>query len=240
MNKIALIFPVLQSYEVLERQIKYMNSLPLPEDWEVVIVDDGSDPPIKIKTLPSFNYKLVRTYDYNKWTQAKAVNYGVEMSDPSEFMWGLAVDHFISKENIEDIKNFTGDKMVFPRLFATLDKDGKIRTDEETLMRYGWVKKEKQKGKGTGAGFGCFVMRRTCWDEIGGYDMARFAKGGYGGDDVDISHKYSYLCRVLKKAKPHEVGHLMYVYPSAAYDAMEIFHNLRGRRKVKWNYKDHI
>jgi len=227
MNKIALIFPVLQSYSVVERQVKYMNGLGLPDDWEVVIVDDGSIPPIDIRTPIMFNHKLVRTYDYNKWTQAKAVNIGVKSVGPSEFIWGLAIDHFISKENIEDVNNFKGDKMVFPRRYATLSEDGEVRTDRESLMRYGWV---EQHGEVTGAGFGVFVMRRTCWEEIGGYDMNRFGGGRYGGDDVDLNHKYSYLCRVLKKARPHQVGSLMYVYPNPRYDKMKVFHNLRRKQ----------
>ena len=239
MNKVALIFPVLQSYNVVERQVLYMNRLNLPDNWQVVFVDDGSIPPIDIRSVPFFNMKLVQTHDYRKWTQAKAVNFGVEHSDPSEYIWTLAIDHFISKENIDDVNNFTGDKMVFPRLFATLSDTGEVRTDELTLTKYGWVEKERMKGKGTGAGYGVFVMRRDLWDMLHGYNMDRFADGGYGGDDVDISHRYGELCRE-GKATRHVVGSHMYVYPSAAYDAMEVFHDLRGRRKVKWDYKKYL
>jgi len=239
MNKIALIFPVLQSYEVVERQVKYMNTLDLPITWEMIFVDDGSDPPIDIKTKPIFNLTLVQTHNYNRWTQAKAVNFGVDASQPSEFVWCLGIDHFISKANINDVENFTDNKMVFPRLFATLSKDGIVRTDELSLMRYGWVENEQKKGKGTGAGFGVFVMRRTCWDLLHGYNMQRFGEGGYGNDDVDINHRYADLCRA-GKATPHKVGSPMYVYPSAAYDAQEMFHSLRGRRKEKFDYKKYL
>lgn len=232
MNKICVIFPILESYGVVERQILYMNSIGVPDDWEIVFVDDGSDPPIEPVTVPNFNLTLVKTNNFNPWTHAMAVNIGVDNAAPSEFMWGMAIDHFISKENIADVNSFTGDKMVFPRLFATLGPKGEVRRDRETLERYGWILKEQAQGEGTGAGFGCFVMRRTIWDLLGGYDPTRFPGGRYGGDDVDINHRYGHLCRVEKKCTPHRVGSHMYVYPSARADIMEVFHSLRRKPRV--------
>lgn len=239
MNKVALIFPVLQSYDVLERQVRYMNRLDLPAGWEVVIVDDGSIPAIDIKTEPLFDLTLVRTYDYRPWTQAKAVNIGVDKSQPSEYIWTLAIDHFISRDNVVDVNLFSGDKMVFPRLFGVLSKDGDVCTDELTLTRYGWVENERKMGAGTGAAFGSFLIKRSIWNMLGGYNMDRFGGGKYGGDDVDINHRYAALCR-KGKATPHKLGSCMYVYPNARFDAQEVFHDLRGRRKEKWDYKKYL
>lgn len=63
--KCSLIIPVLESYEAVRRQILYMNSLNLPDDFEVIIVDDGSRPPIMAQTiveLPKPNFKFKYGY----------------------------------------------------------------------------------------------------------------------------------------------------------------------------------
>lgn len=46
--KLSIIIPVLNSHEIVRRQIKHFKRMDLPDDVELIIVDDGSDPPVEI------------------------------------------------------------------------------------------------------------------------------------------------------------------------------------------------
>lgn len=236
--KVSLIIPVLESYEVVRRQFLHMNRLGLPRsEFEVILVDDGSIPPIiryakglvvnvaEMDVQINFRLVYVKTYDSRPWTHAKAVNIGARYA-VGEYVWGFAVDHFLSRAAVDFALQFDGDKVVNPRIFAVLDKMGEVCTDEQTLEQYGWILKEKAKGKMTGSGPGIQFVRKKLWDLLGGYSD-RWAVG-YGQDDVDINRRYGVLCR-QGYCEPHEVGPPLYVFPAAAGDVQSIFHPLRKR-----------
>ena len=46
--KLSIIIPVLNSHEIVRRQIAHFKKMNLPDDVELIIVDDGSDPPLEI------------------------------------------------------------------------------------------------------------------------------------------------------------------------------------------------
>jgi hypothetical protein len=229
MNTCAVCFPILESYQVVERQIKWMNGLKNFESWEVVFVDDGSDPPIVPKTKSEFNLTFITTKDFRTWTQAKAVNIGMDASADSKYVWGFAIDHFISQESVNFINKFNGDKAAFPRKFAILDENGSIQTDHVTLLNYGLQeihKPHSQYGYQTGAGPGIQLLLRKHWNLLNGYDIIKH-DAKYGGDDVDINHRYRDLLVLKGKATRHTNGPHIYVYPNAAWDAKHSFHKLR-------------
>lgn len=45
--KLSIIIPVLNSHEIVRRQIEHFRKMNLPDDVELIIVDDGSDPPLE-------------------------------------------------------------------------------------------------------------------------------------------------------------------------------------------------
>ncbi|MHA2085385.1 MAG: glycosyltransferase [Candidatus Thorarchaeota archaeon] len=207
----------------------YMNRLELPSWFEVILVDDGSDPPINPITVSTFDYKLVKTNDFRPWTQALAINHGVKQSK-ARYIWCSAIDHFISKEAIEHLSKWEGDKLIHPRRFAILDESGEIVTDDlNLLVEYGLRGFELDRKCKTGSAAGMFVMRRELWDILGGYSDQYGV--GYGGDDVDLGKRYGELY-YSGIANRHEVGPYVYVFPNPAGDVKGIFHSLRvnGRR----------
>jgi len=46
--RLSIIIPVLNSHEIVRRQIEHFKKMNLPDDVELIIVDDGSDPPLEI------------------------------------------------------------------------------------------------------------------------------------------------------------------------------------------------
>lgn len=218
--KASIIIPTLESYEVYRRQVKHLNDI-LPNHWEAIFVDDGSDPPLEpIVTIK--NIKLLHTFDKRPWTQAPATNFGAKQAT-GEYIIGFAIDHIMSEEVIGAIDKFSGPKMVFPRLWAVLDEKGNICRDAEVLKDYGL---HESRGNGTGSGPGIFALRRDIWDRLGGY-APRFG-GTYGGDDVDINDRYGAL-----GIEPHVVGPPIYIYPAPREDKKQIFHSLRRRLRGK-------
>ena len=48
--KLSIVIPCLDSHEVLRRQLIHFERMALPEDTELILVDDGSNPPIEKPT----------------------------------------------------------------------------------------------------------------------------------------------------------------------------------------------
>ena len=74
---VSYIIPVLNSHEIVRRQILWWNRMNLPDDVEIIIVDDGSDPPLEADTEVA---RIYRTHDTRPWTWALARNTGARIA----------------------------------------------------------------------------------------------------------------------------------------------------------------
>ena len=68
--------------------------------WEVIIVDDGSNPPVEFNDM----YRTYRTNDTRPWTQPAARNLGVKKAI-GEYVLCLDIDHIVPKETIDFLLN---------------------------------------------------------------------------------------------------------------------------------------
>lgn len=229
--KLSIIIAVLESYEVVRRQLLYFASMDLPRDIEIVIVDDGSAPPIYQYEGISEACRLAgatikQTGDKRPWSQPCARNKGAVMSH-GEYLLFTDIDHVLSKEAI--MKAYKGgyDKVVFLREWAVLDKSGQLIQEPELLYLYGLPEKlYEERGLNAGMHSNTFAMpRRVFLDLLNGYDE-RYC-GRYGSDDVDFNKRYGHLCRKLKLVESHVLGGTIYVYPAPREDKKEIFHSIR-------------
>ncbi len=136
--KVSIIIPVLNSHEIVRRQILHFEKMPLPEDVELIIVDDGSDPPITTESkLP----RIIYTNDKRPWTSSLARNATAPQAN-GEYIIFADVDHIITKEIVDKVRNFDGDFMRFNRAFGILDEEGNFSQDHEVLHKYGLSKKQ--------------------------------------------------------------------------------------------------
>jgi glycosyltransferase involved in cell wall biosynthesis len=132
--RVTIIHPVLNSHEIVRRQLLHYDKIGIPEDTEVIIVDDGSDPPIEAEPRPWL--RIIQTNDKRPWTSSLARNTTAPQAK-GEYIIFADLDHIITKEIIELVRNFNGDFMRFNRAFAILDEEGNISQDLEVLREYG-------------------------------------------------------------------------------------------------------
>lgn len=230
MYKLSIIIAVLNSHEIFSRQIKYLKSLKLPSDIEIIVIDDGSSPrlhpPVYLENL-----SIYQSNDTRPWSQPCARNTGAQLAH-SFILLMTDIDHILSRESILIARDFKGDKMMFPRDWAILTEAGRLSQIYEDLFEWG-LTKELYLKRGLQAGMheNTFAMRRAIFlDLLNGYDE-KFC-GKYGGDDTDLSRRYGQLHKQGLVSR-HILGPKIYVYPDPNKDIKKVFHGLRrGEKKI--------
>jgi glycosyltransferase involved in cell wall biosynthesis len=144
---VSIIFLVFESYEMVRRQVLYMNSLNLGEEFEVIFADDGSNPPVILYDHPNFRFKRVYRERKQPWTIPKICNAGVKKADGIYVMF-LGADHMLSPEWVEWARSTNAGYAVFTRKYALLNPDGhllKIQWCEEDCnvdyTSLGWIRR---------------------------------------------------------------------------------------------------
>lgn len=176
--KLSIVVAVLDSHEIVRRQILHYQRIGLPDNAELVIVDDGSDPPLFHTVRPpgfSPSCSVVQVYDgsYQRnlfgscgmSPNSRVLVTLLETQDKRPWTWALArnagariargeyllmtdIDYIIPRQALEDALAFTGDKMRFKREFGVLDENGDFTQDHEVLVQYG-LSRERLAAKGT-------------------------------------------------------------------------------------------
>jgi len=220
--KLSVVYTVLDSHEVFRRQLLWFDKI-VPDDCEIIMVDDGSEPELKPTGTERYNLKMLYTHNKIPWSIPSARNLGVRESS-GKYVMIMAIDHILTRSAIEAIRRFDGDKMDFLRARAILDESGNLVTDRETLKEY--VTKEDELDK-IDVHYDTFAIRKSIYEELGGYDEKY--DGRYGGCDVDFSHRYGALGREGKVSRCVR-GPLIYAFPNPAQDVKGLFHTLRKKR----------
>ena len=191
--KCSVIIAVLNSHKVVVRQLRHFKRMNLPDSVEIIFVDDGSDPPLNYENCGLRNFFVYYTNDKRPWTQGLARNLGASKAR-GEYLFFTDIDHIITKEAIEDVLKFEGDKMTFVRCFGVLSRRGDLICDRESMLAFG-LDPERTKGKRgmTGGVHGnTYAIKRTIFDMIGGYDP-RFCEQGFhmGGAHMSEERKFN-------------------------------------------------
>jgi len=238
--KISVVIAVLNSHEVVRRQIEHFKMMNLSDEVEFIFVDDGSEPPLnngmvkgEIKNL-SFYF----TNDKRPWTQGLARNMGASKAT-GEYLFFTDIDHIITKEVIDDVLRFDGDKMVFPRYFGILDEKGNIVSDAESMIEFGLHPRRLRTRRGIMcAGFhgNTYAIRKTIFEKMGGYDprycQSMFHVGGrFQSEESKFNSKYRQLI-IRGEVEGDVVGSKLYCYPVSKFrvdrdnNPFGLFHNL--------------
>lgn len=214
--RVSIIINILNSHEAVRRQILHFKRMNLPDEVEIIFVDDGSNPPLlseeKLK-----NFTILYTNDKRPWTQGLARNMGAKFAT-GEYLMFTDVDHFYSKECIEAVLSFTGDKMVFPRYYAYLDEDGNTIDDINKVLDFGLHPGRLTGRRGNSGGFhsNSFAMKREIFFRLGGYRESwctgMMHQGKRKGEDSYFTWRYTKAA--MSGVYTHQVtGPKMYVFP---------------------------
>jgi glycosyltransferase involved in cell wall biosynthesis len=199
--------------------MKYFKNMNLPDDIEIILVDDGSNPPHPMYDLK--NLRVYYTNDKRPWTQGIARNSGVKAAK-GEYVLCTDIDHILSKEAIMDSYNFTGDRMIFPRFLAVLDENGVLHQDSETLLDYGMDSVRLTNKRGLYASYhgNTYCIKKSTFTLLGGNPEKCCTRGFHatskGGEDSAFNRKWNHYATAnnIKIA----VGSKIYMFPIGRYN----------------------
>lgn len=229
--RVSIVIAVLESYVVLRWQLAHFENiireLNAADSVEVIIVDDGSNPPNSPNRCYDYKLLLVYSNDQRPWSQPCARNLGAAYA-LGDYLLMTDIDHIISKEALASVLAFTGDKMMFPRQWGVLLHGGEVTQDIDLLVNYGLCPRAIEKNRlRAGMHANTFAIRKIIYNALRGYDESFCGK--YGGDDTDFANRYSKLV-ASQMCAPHVKGPAIYVYPDPKRDVKGMFHTLRKKR----------
>ena len=234
--KLSCIIPVLNSHEVVRRQLLHFSRMGLLPDTELILVDDGSDP--AITNTADLPVHIVRTNDARPWTWALARNAGARVAR-GEYLLMFDVDHIVPAYAIRFIRETTALKVQFVREFGVLDENGILTQDRDVLADYGLP---LEKGLKIGPLPNNFAMKRDLFWELGGYREDLVEKPYPQGEDrafrsawrtYELKHGGEGSCVCPQRPR-------IYMFPNGKYlgdvdaDPKGLFHGLS--RKTSRNY----
>ena len=172
MNSISIVIAVLDSPEVVRRQIRHFVGMPLRDNVELVLVDDGSDPALQVSHSWVRVFRRERTVG---WTQPAARNYGVSQAR-GEYVICTDIDHILCQPLLDTVSTTEFDAVKFTRDVAVLDEQGQFTQDRDELERWGY---RKNRGLHVSCHTNSFAMRRDLYLEIGGVSERYVGTGQY-------------------------------------------------------------
>jgi glycosyltransferase involved in cell wall biosynthesis len=221
--ELSVVIAILNSHEIVRRQIEHFKKMDLPDNIEFVFVDDGSEPPLKGK-MKNLNFHF--TMDKRPWTQGLARNLGASQTR-GEYILFTDIDHIITREALMASLDFTGDKMVFPRYWGLLDESGNIVSDKDALLKFG-LDPARLRGKNgrnlcAGTHGNTYTIRKDIFNKIGGYDprlcQSGFHVGGrFMSEERRFNNKYDNLGR-RGLSNDSAMGPNIYCYPVSRFRA---------------------
>jgi hypothetical protein len=219
MKKLSLIISILDSHRIVARYMRHLKRMCLPDSVEILFIDDGSKPPLPdyMGYMPNFN--MYYTDNFNKWTQGLARNWGSRLS-LGDYLFMTDIDHIVSREAIEAVLSFGGDKMTFPRQYGVLDHAGRVRQDLPTLKKWGLHPLRYKKYGLTAVKHGnTWAMKREIFFDLGGYNLARASSQIHTmHEDSDLNWRY--LQGVKRNKYLREcIGPPIFFYPMGRYHA---------------------
>jgi hypothetical protein len=204
---------VLQSYEIVKRQILYLDRF-FPDNAELILVDDGSDPPImkfltnRLNDINVMWLKFFCTHDASSWSEHMATNLGIREA-AGEYILKTDIDHIITREVLDIAMRFDNKNlmMFFNRKEGKLDEGGNLVDLGTERTVHG----------------NTFILKRDWFLKVGGYN--EYGEGYDTGGSYDL----------MKRLQQFGVGicvsnKYVYVWPNSPVTPTEdqhLFHNLR-------------
>jgi len=234
--KLSVIVPVLNSHEALRRQMLFWHQSGLPtQDTEIIIMDDGSDPPLESVVSWPWNgsVRIIPTNDFRPWTWAIARNAAARIAR-GEMLLMFDLDHIITRQCVDFVLGHDVPRIHFIRRFGVLDENGVLSTDRAALEAYGLTDPRSR----IESHHNSFAMKRDLFWKIGGYREDLIGEPYPQGEDSDFWNRWKAYAQEHKMSSLE--GPTMYMFPTGRFcgdvdhDEHGLFHNLS--RKSTNNY----
>lgn len=234
--RLSCIIPVLDSAEVVRRQLLHLERAGLPEDSELILVDDGSDPPVE--NTSGLPVKIIRTNDPRPWTWALARN-AAALAATGEILLMYDLDHIATRTLMDYVVASPFPRIHFRRELAVLDEDGILTQDREVLASYGLMPRRNLRLE---SHHNSFAIRRDLFWKLGGYREDLIGKPYPQGEDSDFWKRWNAYREENAVEIPTDPPTL-YVFPSGRwcgdvdYNPHGLFHDLsrKSPRNYHWN-----
>lgn len=249
--KVSIITAILNSQEIVRRQLLYYNKI-LPDDVEVIFVDDGSDPPIDFFCVEkTFRFVGLATNDKRPWTQPRARNYGSRRA-AGEYLICTDIDHIISLEAIEAARRPQADVIRLKREAGVLNENGDFTQDENVLKKWGLHDRYFRRNLKLPPHGNSYIFRTELYLGLGGVDERFCGTGRYPNrEEITLKRK---LKPLVKRGQATLIDDdrrpIFYLMPNGKYcgdrdyNPFGLFHKLsrdtnigrltnKQRRKIK-------
>ena len=201
--KLSIIIPVLNSHEIARRQLLHFEKMGLSDDVEVILVDDGSDPPIDNSTI--------QTNDTRPWTQPKARNIGASHATGIILLF-TDIDHIITRQAVDFGTTFAYDYGRFYRELGVLDEYGNLTQDPEVLMEWGLPEKKAKGDLHIGCHITSMYIKQSVFKKVGGFREKLTRHPTH--DDGDMKRKLN--ATGISKCPDNERP-VIYMFPNGRY-----------------------
>jgi GT2 family glycosyltransferase len=218
--KLSIVIPVLNSHEVVRRQLLHFKKMNLPDDVELIIVDDGSDPPLEEFLENADESEILRTNDSRPWTQPKARGRVLLFTD---------IDHIVTRSAIEFGRNYPYSYGRFKRELGMLDEDGNFIQKPEALMELGLPEQKARSGLRISCHTLSMFIRSDVFAQTGGFREKMGTHPTH--DDGNMKKKLKRMAGITKC--PDEERPTIYMIPNGRYcghkdaNPQGLFHNLK-------------
>ncbi|MEO5366079.1 MAG: glycosyltransferase [Magnetococcus sp. WYHC-3] len=242
-NTVSIVTAILNSHEVVKRQLLHYNKLNLPDSVEVVYVDDGSDPPLAPDVKTNFKFTLLATNNKKEWTQPAARNLGAKNAT-GDYLILTDIDHIVQQGLIDVAGNCKFDVVRFRREVAVIDENGDFTQDWDVIKSYGFIKNRLKIAPHGNS----YIMRKDLYLGLGGVDETYVGTGKYPNrEEVPLKRKLKILREQGKiTIWDDETKPTIYMIPNGHYcgdkdyNPFGLFHTLtrsiRASRKRQRQY----
>lgn len=243
--KLSIIVSIYNSHEVVRRQFLHWERMGLPDDVEILYMDDSSDPPLEykgdlknLKIIPvnNNNYCHRENGMFADGRVSVARNLGAKLAK-GEFLLMTDIDYIIMRDSIEAGRSLKFDKQSFRRQFGVLLEDGSFTQNYDVLRQYGLSENRIRVGLLFSPHPNNFIMRKSTFFDIGGYRTDILEREYPSGGDRWFKRDWSKAFAEGKVTISPERTTL-YMFPNGQWcgdvdaNPFGLFHTLSRKTKV--------
>jgi glycosyltransferase involved in cell wall biosynthesis len=166
---ISVVIPCYNDGQYLPETIDRLKSQTY-RHFEIIVVNDGSTDAATLKVLEGLSHQHVKVFHKENGRMSSARNYGVKQASGS-LIAALDADDYFHPQ-------------FFEKAIAVLESQENVAVVTSYMQLFGQVKKVSKPRGGDEYNFlfsnqcpACAMVRKQCWDDVGGYDEAM--KNGY-------------------------------------------------------------